>query len=371
MAIAAVLRERITRLLDGARSRARRAGVIKSGAPAFDLEAPTDPVEGDAADVGPEISRAAGKPPHAIAEIIEEPPEIGNDLSGVRMADPAFVNFHTGREFRGAESRRAEAPSAAFSRRRTGADREVEVEVLAPDAAGRIKLADSRHAAPAGTASLLFKASGYQALAIVAGLGLLSGSMFLLGLATGYGLGLRQESSERVATVYPLPASAPSLAGSSTDQGPGAAAKSPGSASTPAAVASSPAATTRVATASGKAKRAARALVAKAGPAPFASSGLRGAPEIGAPMSPLRSKGYSIQIEAVTDHSAADQMVAKLRHRGYQGYMVATPIGAKIWYKVRVGPFANEDEAHWAEVKLHEEGTLTAEGAAPRTTVAP
>ena len=51
-------------------------------------------------------------------------------------------------------------------------------------------------------------------------------------------------------------------------------------------------------------------------------------------------------------------MVAKLRHLGYQGYMVATPIGAGTWYKVRVGPFANEDEAHWAEAKLREERAL-------------
>jgi cell division septation protein DedD len=357
MAITAALRERITRLLDGARSRTHSAGVLRSADAAFDLEAPTDPVD--------------GKPAHASAEIILEPPEIESDLSGITLADPAFVNFHTAREFRGAEPRRAAAPSAAFSRR-SGADREVEVEVLAPDPAGRIKFADSRDAAPAETASLLFKATGYQALAIVAGLGLLSGSMFLLGLAAGYGLGLRQEGGERSAATYPLRAPVASLAESSTGQGSGAVAKSPGSVSTPAIVANLPPATPRVASASRKAKRTARAAGTKAGRASIASyDSARGAPEIVAPVSSLRSKGYSIQIAAVTDQSAADRMVAKLRHRGYQGYMVATSIGAVTWYKVRVGPFASEDEARWAGVKLRDELTLTAKGAASRTTVPP
>jgi len=113
------------------------------------------------------------------------------------------------------------------------------------------------------------------------------------------------------------------------------------------------------ATAPRRPRRAARAVVAKAGPAPFASSdSARGAPETVAAVPSLQRKGYSIQIEAVTDQSNADRMVAKLRDRGYEGYMVATPKGAETWYKVRVGPFANEGEAHWAEAKLRAEGVL-------------
>ena len=350
-------------LPDGALSRARRAGLVKS------------------------------------AEIIQEPAEIGNDISGATIADPAFINFHTAPELPDAEPRRAGAPRAVFWRRRIRPDREVQVEVLAPGPEGPLTFEDSRNPGPADTASPLFKfkATGYQAVAILAGLGLLSGSMFLLGLAAGNARGPRQEGSERSATVYQLQAPMTSLAGSSTGQGAGAAAaKSRRSASTPASVASSPAATTRVATAPRRAKRAARvaaaprrarravrvataaaprrarraapAVVAKARPALFASSdSVRGAPETVAPVPLLRRKGYSIQIEEVTDQGNADRMVAKLRHLGYQGYMVATPRGAEIWYKVRVGPFANEDAAQWAEAKLRGEGVLDGRRAASPT----
>ena len=82
----------------------------------------------------------------------------------------------------------------------------------------------------------------------------------------------------------------------------------------------------------------------------------RGEPEIASPVSP-RHRGYSIQIEAVMDRSGADSMVAKLRHLGYEGYLVETVIGGETWYRVRIGPFPSEAAAQSAEQKLHAQYT--------------
>ena len=57
------------------------------------------------------------------------------------------------------------------------------------------------------------------------------------------------------------------------------------------------------------------------------------------------------------DRSGADSMVAKLRHLGYEGYLVETLIGGETWYRVRIGPFATEAAAQAAEQKLHDQYT--------------
>src|SRR5208282_6927739 len=75
------------------------------------------------------------------------------------------------------------------------------------------------------------------AFMILIGLGLLSGSVFLLGLVAGYEMGHQQEGNRQFASVYPLPA--PPAAASSPSTGavaPGAAAEA-----APAPVSSAPA----------------------------------------------------------------------------------------------------------------------------------
>ena len=57
------------------------------------------------------------------------------------------------------------------------------------------------------------------------------------------------------------------------------------------------------------------------------------------------------------DRSGADEMSAKLRHLGYNSYIVETEIAGQTWYRVRVGPYATEEEARAAEQRLHEQYT--------------
>ena len=258
------------------------------------------------------------------------------------------------------------------------------------------------------------------ALAILIGLGLLSGSVFLLGLVAGYEMGHQQEGNRQFASVYPLPA--PPAAASSPSAGAGAEAApapvSPASAATiaapvaaegaptpeaaastpevavaPGGVASAPpppappqVAPAPVAVAPAPAAPAPMAAVpAPVEPAPAAppppaaiasepvapakpppaqpaaaegsgSASARGEPEITSPVS-QRHRGYSIQIEAVMDRSGADAMVAKLRHLGYESYLVETLIGSQTWYRVRIGPFATEALAQATEKKLHDQYT--------------
>jgi len=71
---------------------------------------------------------------------------------------------------------------------------------------------------------------------------------------------------------------------------------------------------------------------------------------------------YSIQIDAVMDRQGAQQMVAKLRAKGFQSYMVPTQVAGKTWYRLRVGHYASPQEAQAAEAKLHQEFNDTPAG---------
>ena len=259
------------------------------------------------------------------------------------------------------------------------------------------------------------------ALAFLIGLGLLSGSVFLLGLVAGYEMGRQQEGNHQFASVYPLPPAAASSPAAGAGTGieatpvpaavapvaespplaeaaptpevapplaeaaptpevppPPEAAPPPAVAVAPAPVAPAPMAPPPMAAAPMTTPPAITAPVAPApvATAPVASAAIasapvvparppiarsstmegsatHGEPEISSPVSQRHRGGYSIQIEAVMDKSGADGMVAKLRHLGYEAYLVETLIGGETWYRVRVGPFPTEAAAQSAEQKLH------------------
>jgi DedD protein len=196
------------------------------------------------------------------------------------------------------------------------------------------------------------------ALAILIGLGLLSGSVFLLGLVAGYEMGRQQEGSRQFADVYPLPsppAVAPSPAPAPESASGAEAVPVAAPAPTPApAIASVPPPAEEAPLPPPEAAAPAVPPKPKVAKSITSSGSTEGEePDITAPVSSPRKKGYSIQIEAVMDHSGADAMVSKLRGLGYDGYLVETLIGGATWYRVRVGPFANEADAQAAEQKLH------------------
>jgi len=54
----------------------------------------------------------------------------------------------------------------------------------------------------------------------------------------------------------------------------------------------------------------------------------------------------AIQVYSFKDKSRADTALQKLKDKGYKAYILVSDLGARgTWYRVRVGPFANEEDA--------------------------
>jgi septal ring-binding cell division protein DamX len=216
------------------------------------------------------------------------------------------------------------------------------------------------------------------AILILVGLMGLSGAVFALGLVAGYEMA-RQNTPDisQVASVFPVPsrpatqpsiAASPSVPPAASTAAPLPASPPPVAASTagnlarpvlsskaPAPVASSKAVAARTTPAARPepAEEEDTGETAPAKPAPHAAASVASASP--APAAEARKKGYNIQIEAVMDHSGAEDMIRKLRALGYTPYEVATEVNGQTWYRVRVGPYATPDEARAAQDKLKQQ----------------
>lgn len=228
-------------------------------------------------------------------------------------------------------------------------------------------------------------------LAILIGIGMLSGAVFLLGVWAGYGVGLENQASiARVATAYPLtpeatgasPAAASSeVGGAAEESSPEAAASPPAEAAatppgpvaaateahampkphahaaplkrTGAAEAPPPAETNLPSTESPETGSAEPEAV---GTPPAhentASIGNAASSERTAPR--YRRHPYNIQIEAAMDRNGANSMAQRLQRLGYTPHLVPTLIAGQTWYKVEVGPYATQDEAAAAQEQLRQ-----------------
>lgn len=68
------------------------------------------------------------------------------------------------------------------------------------------------------------------------------------------------------------------------------------------------------------------------------------------------NKSLTIQVASLKDSKGADEMVAKLRKRGYSAYRTAINIPDKgLWYRVRIGFFKEKTEADSTLNKLKKE----------------
>ncbi len=58
------------------------------------------------------------------------------------------------------------------------------------------------------------------------------------------------------------------------------------------------------------------------------------------------SLSFAVQVYSFKDKARADAALEKLKAKGYKAYVMISDLGARgIWYRVRVGSFANEVEA--------------------------
>ena len=57
-------------------------------------------------------------------------------------------------------------------------------------------------------------------------------------------------------------------------------------------------------------------------------------------------ESLAIQIYSFKDKARADAALEKLKAKGYKAYIMVSDLGARgVWYRVRVGSFATEEEA--------------------------
>ena len=202
---------------------------------------------------------------------------------------------------------------------------------------------------------------------IVIGIGLLalSGGVFCLGLIGGYEIASQEQHNRDVAAVYNLPAPPPPQTAPQKSSGANkesvtvkaaAAAPTPG-----ASELSSEAADEEVTAPAPKPAPPPKRVAAVAPPTLGSSTSSSGAakpthPRLAIrktpPSAPQGHQPYSVQIDAVMDRQGAENMARRLTAGGYEPYIVPTDIGGQTWYKVRVGHYETEEEAHDAELRL-------------------
>jgi Flp pilus assembly secretin CpaC len=54
---------------------------------------------------------------------------------------------------------------------------------------------------------------------------------------------------------------------------------------------------------------------------------------------------WAVQVAALAENKDAESLAGKLRHEGYQAYVLLNQTDAKTWHRVRVGRFANQHDA--------------------------
>jgi len=226
---------------------------------------------------------------------------------------------------------------------------------------------------------------------LLIGVGLLglSGGVFCLGLIGGYEIASQEQHNRDVAAVYPLPAPPPvqptpaESTGVSLETLTSGALASPsptpaaselgalvGPSGLPAVQPSPTPGAKRLAVAAplplspppaaaGSATAPSPATPARRPTHPERKLAAREAPA-GASDRPRGHQPYSVQIDAVMDRQGAEDIARKLSAGGYEPYIVPTEIGGQTWYKVRVGHYETEAEAHAAEqrLRLEYEGSL-------------
>ena len=82
-------------------------------------------------------------------------------------------------------------------------------------------------------------------------------------------------------------------------------------------------------------------------------------PTAAATATPTATAPLILQIASYAREDAAARLLADLSQQGYKGSVVRADLGERgIWYRVRVGPYADEKDARRALEKLREERNL-------------
>jgi len=212
--------------------------------------------------------------------------------------------------------------------------------------------------------------------AILIGLALLSGGVFVLGLLAGYDVGRESQSTTaQVATAYPVqapPAAAQNSRVATVSPAVAGMAATSSAVSEPARPPFEQEATANGdktglnAASSGGPEQSAKAASATATPSPSpaaepANLASNEPSDEGTDAAQSRTasregrhKPYNIQIRAAMDLNGGNAMMKRLEQLGYQAHLVPTEIAGQTWYRVEVGPYTSQEEAAAAEIELRQ-----------------
>jgi DedD protein len=56
-------------------------------------------------------------------------------------------------------------------------------------------------------------------------------------------------------------------------------------------------------------------------------------------------KNWTVQANSYPDTKSANDLVDRLKNRGYNAFVTQADVKGKVWYRVRIGPFASREEA--------------------------
>ncbi|MGH7927456.1 MAG: SPOR domain-containing protein [Candidatus Binatia bacterium] len=61
---------------------------------------------------------------------------------------------------------------------------------------------------------------------------------------------------------------------------------------------------------------------------------------------------WSVQVNSFPDAKSANELIDRLKNKGYNAFVVEANIKGKLWYRVRVGRFTSREEAEKTEAAL-------------------
>jgi cell division septation protein DedD len=64
------------------------------------------------------------------------------------------------------------------------------------------------------------------------------------------------------------------------------------------------------------------------------------------------AKPWSVQVNSFPDAKSAQELIDRLKNKGYNAFVTEANVNGKTWYRVRVGRFTSRDEAEKTEVSL-------------------
>jgi cell division protein FtsN len=64
------------------------------------------------------------------------------------------------------------------------------------------------------------------------------------------------------------------------------------------------------------------------------------------------TKTWSVQVNSYPDAKSANDLIDRLKNKGYNAFVTEANVNGKIWYRVRVGRFASREEAMKTEAAL-------------------